>query len=172
MTTLSVFRLHLYVLFLCEWWGRRFLNHSNIEAVLIKRQPGDSPEQQNLNLSSTSKYPFRDLCIYVIIIVYRPIARLNIYLHVFHVSVGPQICVYSINHIYVFPPLFLSTQPSLRLLTFKPFSPVTPGTVRGLTVACWITNHYHRCSNLGVGISEGCFVFDFASLQLEVVRSI
>jgi hypothetical protein len=27
----------------CEWWGRRFLNHSNIEAVLIKRQPGDSP---------------------------------------------------------------------------------------------------------------------------------
>jgi len=38
-----VFRLHLSVLLPCEWWGRRFLNHSNIETVLIKRQPGDSP---------------------------------------------------------------------------------------------------------------------------------
>jgi len=42
VTTLRVFRLHLSVLFPCEWWGRKFLNHSNIEAVLIKRQPGDS----------------------------------------------------------------------------------------------------------------------------------
>jgi len=28
------------------------------------------------------------------------------------------------------------------------------------------------CSNLGVGISEGCFIFDFASLPLEVARPI
>jgi len=27
-------------------------------------------------------------------------------------------------------------------------------------------------SNLGVGISEGCFIFDFASLRLEVARPI
>ena len=26
------------------------------------------------------------------------------------------------------------------------------GRLRGLTVACWITDHYHLCSNLGVGI--------------------
>jgi len=26
------------------------------------------------------------------------------------------------------------------------------------------------CSNLGVGISEGCFVFDFTSLPLEVTH--
>ena len=44
--------------------------------------------------------------------------------------------------------------------------------VCGLTVACWVTDHYHPCSNLGVGISEGCFIFDFASLPLEVARPI
>ena len=42
------------------------------------------------------------------------------------------------------------------------------GRLRGLAVACWTTDHYHPCSNLGVGISEGCFVFEFASLPLEV----
>jgi len=41
------------------------------------------------------------------------------------------------------------------------------GRLRGLAVACWSTDHYHPCSNLGVGISEGCFVFHFASLPLE-----
>ena len=35
------------------------------------------------------------------------------------------------------------------------------GRLRGLTVVCWTTDH-------GVGISEGCFIFDFASLPLEV----
>ena len=39
-------------------------------------------------------------------------------------------------------------------------------------VAHWITDHYHLSSNLGVGISEGCFIFDFASLPLDVVRPI
>ena len=47
-----------------------------------------------------------------------------------------------------------------------------PGRLRGLAVACWTTDHYHPCSNLGVGISEGCFIFDFASLPLEVARPI
>ena len=31
------------------------------------------------------------------------------------------------------------------------------GRLRGLAVACWTTDHYHPCSNLGMGISEGCF---------------
>ena len=46
------------------------------------------------------------------------------------------------------------------------------GRLRGLTVACWITDHYHPCSNLGAAISERCFIFDFASLTLVVVRPI
>ena len=36
--------------------------------------------------------------------------------------------------------------------------------LRRLAVACWTTDHYHPCSNLGVGISKGCFIFHFASL--------
>ena len=44
--------------------------------------------------------------------------------------------------------------------------------LRGLAVACWITDHYHPCSNIGMGISEDCFVFNFASLPLEVARAI
>ena len=39
-------------------------------------------------------------------------------------------------------------------------------------VARWITVHYHLSSNLGVGISEGCFSFDIASLLLALVRPI
>ena len=46
------------------------------------------------------------------------------------------------------------------------------GRLRGLAVACWTTNHYHPCSNLSVGIFEGCFVFDFVSLPSEVARPI
>ena len=46
------------------------------------------------------------------------------------------------------------------------------GRLRGLAVAYWITDHYHPCSNTGVGISEGCFVFRFVSLPLEVARPI
>ena len=46
------------------------------------------------------------------------------------------------------------------------------GRLRGLTVACWTTDHYHPCSNPGVAMSEGCFIFDFASLSLEVARPI
>ena len=39
-------------------------------------------------------------------------------------------------------------------------------------VACWTTDHHYPCSNLGVGISEGYFICDFASLLLEVARPI
>jgi len=46
------------------------------------------------------------------------------------------------------------------------------GRLRGLAVACRNTDHYHPCSNPGVGISEGCFVFHFVSLPLEVARPI
>ena len=46
------------------------------------------------------------------------------------------------------------------------------GRIRDLAVACWTTDHYHLCSNLGLGISEGCSIFDFASLTLEVARPI
>jgi len=46
------------------------------------------------------------------------------------------------------------------------------GRLHGLAVACWTTDHYHPRSNPGVGISEGCFVFHFVSLPLEVARPI
>ena len=49
---------------------------------------------------------------------------------------------------------------------------VSVGRLRALPVACWTTDHYGPCSNLGVGISEGYFIFDFASLPLEVARPI
>ena len=38
--------------------------------------------------------------------------------------------------------------------------------------ACWMTDHYHLSSNLGVDISGGYFIVDFASLLLEVAQSI
>ena len=41
-----------------------------------------------------------------------------------------------------------------------------------LLVARWTTNHNHLSSNLSVDISEGCFIFDFASLPLEIARPI
>jgi len=47
---------------------------------------------------------------------------------------------------------------------------VERGCLCGLAVPCWTRDHYHPCSNLGVGIYEGCFIFDFASLPLEVVE--
>jgi len=45
VTTLRVFWLHLSILLPCEWWGRRFLNHLNIEAVPNKWQSRDSPRK-------------------------------------------------------------------------------------------------------------------------------
>ena len=46
------------------------------------------------------------------------------------------------------------------------------GPLIGLVIVCWTTYHYHRRSNLGVGISVGCFIVDFASLPLQVARPI
>ena len=43
---------------------------------------------------------------------------------------------------------------------------IIKGRLHGLTVACWITDHYHPCSYLGVGISERCFIFEFADVEV------
>ena len=58
-----------------------------------------------------------------------------------------------------------------RYLSFPLLSNIS-GRLHCLVVACWITDHCHSCSNLGVGISEGCLIFDFASLHLEIARPI
>jgi len=49
----------------------------------------------------------------------------------------------------------------IYLFNLTPIAEV--GRLRRLAVVCWTTNHYHPCSNLGVGISKGCFIFDFVS---------
>jgi len=59
----------------------------------------------------------------------------------------------------------------LLLLLYCPHMHGT-GRLGGLAVVCWTADNYHPCSNLGVGISEGCFVFHFISLSLEVARPI
>ena len=33
-----------------------------------------------------------------------------------------------------------------------------------------VSDHYDLSLNLGMGISDGCFIFDFASLALEVAQ--
>ena len=38
----------------------------------------------------------------------------------------------------------------------------------GTLVVCWITDYYHLSLNLGVAISERCFIFDFASLPQPI----
>jgi len=53
--------------------------------------------------------------------------------------------------------------PLMRLCwLFKPYLPFFHwtfiGRLRGLAVACLTTDYYHLCLNLGVGISEGCFI--------------
>jgi len=39
-------------------------------------------------------------------------------------------------------------------------------------VARSITDHYYLSSNLGVGISEGCFISEFASLPKSIISSL
>jgi len=46
------------------------------------------------------------------------------------------------------------------------------GSSEVLLVARSTTYHYHLSSNLAVGISEGCLIFDLASLPLAVARPI
>jgi len=71
-------------------------------------------------------------------------------------------------------PLGLSPNPTLLQSLVVPDEwKTSDGTNPGpFLVACWITDQYHPCSNLRVGISEGCFIFHFASLLLEVARPI
>ena len=56
----------------------------------------------------------------------------------------------------------------IRIIILRSFT----GTLRGLAVVCWTTYRYHPCSNLDVGISEGCFIVHFTSLPLEVARPV
>ena len=56
------------------------------------------------------------------------------------------------------------TNPKLDMLSL-------PGYIYQL-LARWTTEHYYLSSNLGMGISEGCFIFYFASLPLEVAWAI
>jgi len=60
----------------------------------------------------------------------------------------------------------------IQSLRFDSYLIYGTGRLRGLAVACWTTDHYHPCSNPGMGISEGCFIFHFVSLPLEVARPI
>ena len=73
---------------------------------------------------------------------------------------------YTRRHTYLHTP----TRPYIH--TYTSTHTIRPGRLRGLAVACWTTCHYHPCSNLGVGIYEGCFIFTFASLPLDVARPI
>ena len=87
-------------------------------------------------------------------------------------SMIPCVCVCVIIgidlHVKTFEAL---DQPACIVVwSIKSWSTVKTGS--SLAVACWTTDHYHPCSNLGVGRSEGCFVFDYASLPLQVARPI
>ena len=66
------------------------------------------------------------------------------------------------------PFICLYTDPSTyRLsLTEACSNQITQGRLRGITVAWWVTDHYHPGSNLGVSISEGCFIFGGRSFHL------
>jgi len=52
------------ILLPCEWWGRRFLNHSCIDAVLIKRHPGDSPRTTKPTMEYISELYAKEKSVY------------------------------------------------------------------------------------------------------------
>ena len=61
-----------------------------------------------------------------------------------------------------------------QLIVMFPSQPPNPKII---IITVWyllliFQDHYHPCSNPGVGISDGCFVFHFVSLPLEVARPI
>jgi hypothetical protein len=66
----------------------------------------------------------------------------------------------------------VDTDESIIQTTEHYFSITFRRRLRGQAVARWTTDHYHPCSNPGVGISEGRFIFHFVSLPLEVTRPI
>ena len=66
-----------------------------------------------------------------------------------------------------------NTSSSIAFITFITLTNTTTttttiGRLHGLAVECWSTDHYHPCSNLGVGISEGCFIFHHHRLLLKL----
>ena len=72
-------------------------------------------------------------------------------------------------HVNHFVPILGITQKRTQPTNFK--CPTQMSWIYCCTlVVCWITDHYHLSSNLSVGIFEGCFIFDFASLPLEVTQ--
>ena len=66
--------------------------------------------------------------------------------------------------IYAHPPPVIQPPPILKQYKYIHCHINSP------TITCWTTDHYHPCSNPGVGISEGCFIFHFVSLHLEVAH--
>ena len=58
--------IYISVLLLCEWWGEVgwFLNHSNIEDVLNKRQPGNSPRKTKQTRTHARTYARTHACTY------------------------------------------------------------------------------------------------------------
>ena len=71
------------------------------------------------------------------------------------------------------PPRVFNWYPTVKRIINRNDNPVS---FRGVSVvqlvAFWNIDYYHSRSNLGVGMSEGCFIFDFDSLHLEVARPI
>ena len=84
------------------------------------------------------------------------------------------VCSFLFKHkiIYLIKPFNRSSDENANIFVSDYSSKETEGHHRCLAVACWTTDHYHPCSNLGAGTSEGCFIFDVASLPLEVARPI
>ena len=74
------------------------------------------------------------------------------------------------NHYKVVTVQYTYCDPHMQVTWLLPN--IIQGRLLCLAAVCWTTDHYHSCQNLGVGISEGCFIFDSASLHLEVARPI
>ena len=74
-----VFRLQVSVLLPSEWWWK-FLSHSNIEAVLNKRQPGDSSRKRmEISVFTFLCYPgtLMYLCILALLYVFTLVYKIN-----------------------------------------------------------------------------------------------
>jgi len=49
------------------------------------------------------------------------------------------------------------------------FYEMMKGRLRGLVVVLWTTYYYHPYSNLGVGISQGCFKFNKNNKKQQIL---
>ena len=104
--------------------------------------------------------------VYVVVVGWRPVNHL---LMTLSQTLGDSYIIDGISYRMLrrstwFIHLSLSLSLSLSLCVF-----VCVGGIRGLAVACWTTDHYHPCSNLGVGISEGCFIFDKGGRKTPII---